>query len=257
MNLLHNGMEAMPSGGGILISTTNVHLDQAVDGFERIPVREYVCISVTDNGIGIPSADLSKIFEPFFTRKAAKKSGTGLGMTIIWATVKDHHGYLDIDSREGQGTNLTIYLPATAESGDQEKRRVVLEDYLGSGTILVVDDVPEQRHITANMLRKIGYTVYTAASGEEAIVMVGKQKFDLIILDMIMPGGIDGLETYQKIQRLVPKQKAIITSGYSQSGRVAEMQGLGAGIFIQKPFTLEQIGMAVKASLNPQGRKEC
>ncbi len=256
MNLLHNGMEAMPAGGRILISTGNVHLDQAVDGYERIPTGEYVCISVTDNGIGIPQADLPKIFEPFFTRKAAKKSGTGLGMTIIWATVKDHHGYLDINSREGQGTRLTIYLPATAESGDLEKRQVVLEDYLGSGTILVVDDVSEQLHITANMLRKIGYTVHTAGSGEAAVAMVEKQNFDLVILDMIMPGGFDGLETYQKILELFPKQKAIISSGYSQSGRVVEMQGLGAGIFIQKPFTLEQIGMAVKTTLNSQGQRE-
>ncbi|MBU1564995.1 MAG: CHASE2 domain-containing protein [Proteobacteria bacterium] len=256
MNLLHNGMEAMPGGGNILVTTSNIHLDQAVDGYEHIPSGEYVCLSVADNGIGIPQPDLPRIFEPFFSRKEAKKSGTGLGMTIIWATVKDHQGYLDIHSQEGQGTVFTIYLPATAASSDHQQNRVVLEDYLGSGTILVVDDVAEQLHITSNMLRKIGYTVFTASSGNEAIAMVGKQQFDLILLDMIMPGGIDGLETYKKILSVSPKQKAIITSGYSKSDRVMEMQDLGAGTFVQKPFTLEQIGVAVKTLLTKPGATE-
>jgi two-component system, cell cycle sensor histidine kinase and response regulator CckA len=249
MNLLHNGMEAMPTGGRILISTSNMSLNAPLDGYERIPAGQYARVSVSDNGIGIANADLPRIFEPFFTRKTTNRSGTGLGMTIIWATVKDHHGYLDLHSREGQGTTLTIYLPATNESVDLQQHRVVLEDYLGSGTILVVDDSPEQLHITANMLKKLGYAVHTAGSGEEALSMVIKQSFDLIILDMIMAGGIDGLEAYKRILRISPQQKAFITSGYSKSERVKEMQELGAGIFVQKPFTLERIGMAVKTAL--------
>jgi PAS domain S-box-containing protein len=249
MNLLHNGMEAMPAGGRIVVATCNIRFDRAVDGYEVIPSGEYVCLSVADSGIGISDADLHKIFEPFFTRKATSKSGTGLGMTIIWATVKDHHGYIDIRSREGQGTTLTVYLPATAESADLQHNRVVLEDYLGSGSILVIDDVAEQLHITASMLRKLGYTVHTCGSGEEAVCMVEKQQFDLIILDMIMPGGMDGLETYKKILKISSGQKAIITSGYSKSERVGEMQELGAGAFVQKPFTMERIGMAIKETL--------
>ena len=249
MNLLHNGMEAMPAGGRIVVATSNIHLDRPVDGYEHIPSGAYVCLSVTDSGIGIPESDLHKIFEPFFTRKSTNRSGTGLGMTIIWATVKDHRGYLDIHSSEGQGTTLTVYLPATTESADLPHNRVVLEDYLGSGAILVVDDVVEQLHITANMLRKIGYTVHTSGSGEEAVSMFEKQQFDLIILDMIMPGGMDGLELYKKILKVSSTQKAIITSGYSKSERVGAMQKLGAEIFVQKPFTMERIGMAVKMTL--------
>ncbi len=249
MNLLHNGMEAMPAGGEILISTRNISLKLSLDGYERIPAGEYVRISVTDNGTGISSVDLPRIFEPFFTRKAMNKSGTGLGMTIIWTTVKDHHGYLDIHSREGEGTTLAIFLPATKENPDLQKNRIMLEDYLGSGSILVVDDVALQRQITANMLSKIGYVVHTAGSGEEAVIMSERQPFDLVILDMIMSEGMDGLETFKKIIQISPKQKAIITSGYSKSARVEEMLKLGADSFVQKPFTMEQLGIAVKTAL--------
>ncbi len=120
----------------------------------------------------------------------------------------------------------------------------------------MVDDVAEQLHITANMLRKLGYTVHTSGSGEEAVCMVEKQQFDLIILDKIMPGGMDGLETYKKILKVSAKQKAIITSGYSRSERVGEMQELGAGAFVQKPFTMERIGMAVKMTLGKPSATE-
>lgn len=252
MNLLHNGMEAMPAGGQIFISTRNISLESGLDGYERIPAGEYVCVSVTDNGTGISNADLPRIFEPFFTRKAMNKSGTGLGMTIIWTTVKDHHGYLDIRSREGEGTTLAIYLPATRENPDQQKNRIVLEDYLGTGSILVVDDVALQQQITANMLSKIGYAVLTAGSGEEAVIMSESQPFDLVILDMIMPGGMDGLETFKQIVRISPKQKVMITSGYAKSARVEEMLKLGADAFLQKPFTMEQLGIAVKTALAGQ-----
>lgn len=249
MNLLHNGMEAMPAGGRIVISTDNVSLPTTFNGYERIPPGRYVCVSVADNGIGIPQADLPKIFEPFFTRKATEQSGTGLGMTIIWATIKDHHGYLDIHSMEGQGTALTVYLPATDEHSEPQQQRVVLEDYLGSETILIVDDDPEHLHIAENMLCKLGYTVHTASGGEQALRVIEVQPVDLVVLDMIMPGGPDGLDTYTKMLGIIATQKILITSGYSQPERFKEIQELGVDIFLQKPFTLEQLGMAVKAAL--------
>ena len=249
MNLLHNAMEAVPTEGKIILATGNIDLHRAIEGYEHIPAGIYVCLSVCDNGTGISQADLPKIFEPFFSRKKMHKSGTGLGMTIIWATVKDHWGYVDIHSREGHGTTFNIYLPATREPTDLPHNRPVLDDYLGSGSILVVDDVPEQLQLTKNMLEKLGYNVETAESGETAVAMTVKQSFDLIILDMIMPGGMDGLETYRKIISIHPDQKAIITSGYSKSEHVGEMQSLGAGIFVQKPYSLERLGMAVKTTL--------
>ena len=249
MNLLHNAMEAIPANGKIILATGNIDLHRAIEGYEHIPAGIYVCLSVCDNGTGISQADLPKIFEPFFSRKTMHTSGTGLGMTIIWATIKDHRGYVDIHSREGHGTTFNIYLPATRETAALPDNRPVLEDYLGSGSILVVDDVPEQLQLAKNMLEKLGYSVETAESGETAVAMTANQSFDLIILDMIMPGGMNGLETYAKIIAIHPGQKAIITSGYSKSEHVGEMQTLGAGIFVQKPYSLERLGMAVKTTL--------
>ncbi len=250
MNLLHNALEAMPAGGRIIISTCNTCLDSSFDGYELIPAGEYVCLSVADNGVGIRHADLHRIFEPFYTRKATDRSGTGLGMTVIWATIKDHDGYLDICSQEGKGTTLTIYLPATKEDVDLREDRIVLDDYIGSETILVVDDNADQLDITKNILVKLGYNVLVAANGQEAVATIQKQSVDLVILDMIMPGGLDGLETYREILRIAPNQLAIINSGFSESERVKEIQRLGAGLYVQKPFTMERIGMAVRKELS-------
>ena len=250
MNTLSNGLVAMPAGGDILISTTNVYIGTHLEGYETIPEGEYVCLSVSDSGVGISADDLKHIFEPFYTKKSLHLSGTGLGMTIVWATIKDHKGYIDIKSEEGLGTTFKFYLPTTRESIKRQQRRIVLHDYLGSETILIVDDAPEQLEIAENMLTKLGYTVHTAISGEKALEQIKYQPVDLVILDMIMPGGLDGLETYQEIIQLFPKQKAIITSGFSESTRVKSLLRLGAGDYVQKPYTMEKLGMAVRGELD-------
>lgn len=249
MNILHNAMEAMDAGGDIIISTTNTYVDTYLSGYESIPEGEYVCASITDSGAGINEVDLKRIFEPFYTRKSLGGSGTGLGMTVIWATVKDHKGFIDIESKEGHGTTLKIYLPTTREKADEVQPQPILDDYLGSETILIVDDIPEQLEIAHAMLIKLGYTVFTATSGEEAIEIIGKQVVDLVILDMIMPGGLDGLETYLGIIELNPNQKAIIASGYSESDRVIKLKELGVKNYIQKPYTMEAFGLSIRKEL--------
>ncbi len=250
MNLLNNGLEAMPAGGDIFVSTSNMYVDTQLEGFENIPEGEYVCISITDSGVGIPQDDLKQIFEPFYTKKSMHLSGTGLGMTIVWATIKDHKGYIDLQSEEGRGTIFKLYLPTTRENFPANHRKLVLDDYLGSETILIVDDIPEQLDIAKNMLNKLGYSVYSATSGQKALETIKRQPVELVILDMIMPGGLDGLETYQQIIRLYPEQKAIITSGFSESDRVKKLLQLGVGSYVQKPYTLEKLGMAVRDELD-------
>ncbi len=250
MNVLHNALEAMPAGGEIVISTSNTYVDTYIDGYEDIPEGEYICTTVSDNGVGIPEKDLGRIFEPFYTKKSMEKSGTGLGMTVIWATMKDHKGYIDIISKEGQGTTLKMYLPSTREQVNTQQRRIVLDDYIGSEDILIVDDIAEQLEIAENMLAKLGYTVCKASSGEKALELIKRQRVDLVVLDMIMPGGLDGLETYREIIQLYPKQKAIITSGFSESERVKKLQNLGAGSYVQKPYTMEKLGMVVREELD-------
>ena len=254
MNLVTNAVDAMPAGGNITISTRDTYIDKAHNGFEVIPEGEYAILEVSDNGIGMPVSDLAKIFEPFYTKKVLGRSGTGLGMSVVWGTVKDHDGFIDIQTEEGLGTTFTLYFPAS-RTEIESQASVRVEDYLGKGeSILIIDDASEQRALTARMMQRLGYEVQTAASGEDAVELIKNGTYDLLILDMIMPPGMDGLETYRQIIDIVPNQRAIIASGYAETERVHETQRIGAGGYVKKPFTLEKIGLAVRAELDCNGR---
>jgi len=250
MNMLTNAAEAMPAGGTVRVSSRNCYLDQQLDGYEVIPSGEYVQVTVSDEGVGVAEEDLHRVFEPFFSRKTLRRSGSGLGMTVIWATVKDHGGFINLQSRQGEGTRIELYLPITRESELEVNQGIALENYQGTEQVLVVDDAPEQLQIAASMLGKLGYRVTSVPSGEAAVNHLQRASADLVVLDMIMPGGMDGLETYTRIVELRPGQKAIITSGYSESHRVKKLQELGGGAYVAKPYTLQQIGVAVRGELD-------
>jgi two-component system cell cycle sensor histidine kinase/response regulator CckA len=206
-------------------------------------------------GIGMPPSDLDKIFEPFYTKKVMGRSGTGLGMSVVWGTVKDHEGFFDITTQEGTGTTFVLYFPAS-RSEREVPRSVYIDDYLGKGeSVLIVDDAPEQRDLAGRMMQRLGYDVHTADSGEAAVALIKNETYDLLILDMIMPPGMNGLETYRQILTIVPDQKAIIASGYAETERVHEAQQLGAGSYIKKPYTLEKIGLAVRSELDREAEK--
>ncbi len=250
MNLLHNAFEANLVQGTVLVTTRNRYIDRSLDALESIPEGEYAVLGVSDTGIGIEAQDLKRIFEPFFTKKKLGKSGTGLGMTLVWSTVKDHGGFIDVQSADGKGSVFDVYFPATREGVSPEAGPLALEDCLGTEKVLVVDDVQEQREITSIMLQKLGYSVHAVASGEEALAYLEHQQADILILDVIMEPGIDGCETYRRILRDHPGQKAIIVSGYSESELVHEAQRMGAGAYVRKPFTLSQIARALRAELD-------
>ncbi len=250
MNLLTNAAEAMPAGGKIKLCSYNNSFDTPLMRYEEIPAGEYVCVSVADEGVGISSEDIHRIFEPFYSKKSMGRSGSGLGMTVIWVTIKDHGGYIDLQSREGEGTCFVLYLPATRDQTEVLTKRNVLEDYIGKEKVLIVDDVPEQLQIAGNMLTKLGYAVTAVASGEEAVEYLRSHTVDLVVLDMVMPNGIDGLETYKRIVEIHPGQRAIIASGYSESERVKALQKMGVGVYVQKPYTLEKLGVAVRRELD-------
>jgi len=251
MNLISNAAEAMPEGGTISISTENRYIDTPIRGYDDVKEGDYVTLIVSDTGIGIPLEDIEKIFEPFYTKKVMGRSGTGLGMAVVWGTVKDHNGYIDVQSREGGGTTFALYFPVTREELAKEKLHLSLEDIKGRGeSVLVVDDIQEQREIASSMLKKVGYSVTSVSSGEEAVDYMKNNSADLLILDMIMDPGIDGLDTYKKILELHPGQKAIIASGFSETKRVKEAQRLGAGSYVKKPYILEKIGLAVRTELD-------
>jgi len=251
MNLVSNACEAMPEGGQILIETQNRYFDVPPDGHENFREGDYVVLSVSDTGIGIAPDEINRIFEPFYTKKVMGRSGTGLGMAVVWGAVKDHNGHIDVESLPGEGTTFTITFPATREQLAAESKDIRIENFRGNGErILVVDDVPEQREVASKILSSLGYEVSLAASGEEAVQFMSANSAELVLLDMIMhTGKLDGLETYREITRLHPQQKAIITSGFSETKRVKKAQKLGAGQYVRKPYTLQKIGLAVKKEL--------
>lgn len=237
-------------GGDIAITTDNRYIDRDQRGFERIPEGEYTVLEVSDTGIGMLTSDLERIFEPFYTKKAMGRSGTGLGMSVVWGTLRDHEGYIDIQTEEGRGTTFQLFFPVTRQE-KQISETVYIDDYLGRGeSILVVDDSPEQRALASRMLQRLRYDVSTASSGENALSAIQEARYNLVVLDMIMPPGWDGLETYQAILEHQPHQKAIIASGYSENERVRAMQQIGAGEYVKKPYTLEKFGLAVRKELD-------
>lgn len=252
MNLVSNAAEAMPDGGKISVSLGNRYLDKELQGYDlSIEEGDYVVLKVSDDGIGISEKDLKKIFEPFYTKKEMGRSGTGLGMTVVWGTVKDHGGYIKIDSNEEGGTTFELFFPATRRDAAVPKTDTLISDYIGNGEkILVIDDVKEQREIASALLTTLGYSVDTVSSGEDAVEFLKRESVDLLLLDMIMAPGIDGLDTYKEVIKLHPGMKSVIASGFSETDRVRDAQKLGAGAYIKKPYTLEKIGMAVKSELN-------
>jgi PAS domain S-box-containing protein len=250
MNLVTNASEAIEDHGTVAISTSNQYLDVALKGYEDVSKGEYVLLSVSDDGSGISPEDLEKIFEPFFTKKVMGRSGTGLGLTVVWNTVQDHGGYINVRSGEG-GTVLELYFPVCRDEVSNEKKEISIEEYLGHGeNILVVDDEKNQREIAYHLLTRLGYSAAAVSSGEESIEYLKKHSADLIILDMIMPKGINGRETYERIVKIHPKQRAIIASGFAETEDVNAIRKLGAGTYIKKPYTLEKIGLAIKKELD-------
>ena len=255
MNLVSNAAEAMPDGGEIFLSTDNRYVDQPLKGYSTVMEGDYVVLKIVDHGIGMTESDMERIFEPFFTKKKMGRSGTGLGMAVVWGTVKDHQGYIEVKSALEEGTTIEIYIPATRKISDEIGQDFTFDELKGSNeTIMVVDDVEVQRKIALGMLTRLGYNVVSVASGEEAVSYLKKHSVDLILLDMIMDPGIDGLETYKRIIKINPAQKAVIVSGFSRTEAIKEAQRLGAGPYVKKPYTAFEIGRVLKtelASKNP------
>ena len=250
MNLISNAAEAQLGGGTIRISTSNLHLGSPLRGYDQVEKGDYLVLSVEDEGSGIEPDDLKRIFEPFFTKKVMGRSGTGLGMAVVWGTVQDHGGYIDIDSTPGKGTRFDLYFPVSRDIPLPPPESLSLDHIQGKGeTILIVDDVREQRQIAEMLLQRLGYQTACAASGEEAVAWLKEHKADLLLLDMIMEPGMDGHETYKQILSFRPGQKAVIASGFSRTLQVKQTLELGAGQYLKKPYTIEKIGLAVKTEL--------
>ena len=249
MNLVSNAAEAIEGSGNVTISTMNRYVDKPLRGYDDVNTGEYAILAVSDDGPGISSGDLERIFEPFYTKKVMGRSGTGLGLAVVWNVVQDHKGYIDVTT-DKNGTTFKLYFPITRKKISAHHLSLRIKDYKGNGeTILVVDDVRSQREISCMILDTLGYKTEAESSGEEAVEYLKENSVDLILLDMIMDPGINGRETYERIVKIHPNQKAIIVSGFAETDEVKAAQKLGAGQYIKKPITLERIGLAVKEEL--------
>lgn len=243
MNLISNAMEAIEGEGNIYIQLDRVHLDTQPVNFDKWRAGDYVELKVRDTGVGIASEYQERIFEPFFSHKVMGKSGTGLGMSVVWGSVEDHNGVINVDSSVGVGTTFQLLFPLVQEPIKVQGKQLEQPLQNGNGeTVLVVDDSGEQRLIAADILRHLGYKAITLSSGEGAVDFLRNNSVDLLILDMFMEPGISGLETFRRIMEFKPGQKAVIASGFSKQESIEKARSLGVADFIIKPYSVERIG---------------
>ncbi|MGB5684510.1 MAG: ATP-binding protein [Candidatus Electrothrix sp.] len=250
VNLITNAAEAIGSGtnGTVVISTLNQYVD-ATANTEHMKKGDYLILTVQDTGPGIPPTELEHIFEPFYTKKVMGRSGTGLGLTVAWNTMKDHNGKILVESND-TGTCFQLYFPVRKEEGCIYLKADNVDKLAGHGErILLVDDEKESLDVAREMLEALGYTVETVCSGEQAVQFIKDTPVDLIVLDMLMEPGINGRQTYEEILKLHPGQKAVIASGFSESEDVQATLQLGGGGFVKKPYSMCQLGRAVRGAL--------
>ena len=250
MNLISNAMESLDANGQVLITTENRASADLQNGKQKPKAGPHVVLKITDNGSGIAPKDIEKIYDPFYTKKSMGRSGTGLGMTVVWNAVQDHGAHIHVESACGRGTTFTLSFPVTAPqpeiSGAIRPPKPVGKE---SASILVVDDSKEHRQMATQYLTDLGYECAAAVGGLAAVHHIKENRVDLAVLDMVMNPGPDGLDTYERMLRHNPDLKAILISGFPETKRVRKAQHLGAGPFIQKPFNFEEFGTAVQREL--------
>ena len=249
LNILVNAWHAMPGGGEIFLKTANVDIDATVVRPYRIDPGPYVCMSITDTGIGMDQATQQRIFEPFFTTKEMGR-GTGLGLASAYGIIKNHGGFIEADSAPGEGATFRIYLPASGKAVLEEEESVT-ELFKGDETVLLIDDEQVIIEVGQEILKALGYNVLVATSGYEALKIFRRKKdaIGLVILDMVMPG-LSGGETFDQLKTIKPDVRVLLCSGYSLSGQATEILDRGCSGFIQKPFKLKELSIKLREILD-------
>jgi signal transduction histidine kinase/ActR/RegA family two-component response regulator len=251
LNLYVNASDAMPNGGDLFLKTMNVtHKDMRGKPYEVKP-GNYVLLTAKDTGVGMDKKTMEHIFDPFFTTKGLAR-GTGLGLASVYGTVKGHGGYIDVESKKGHGTIFSIYLPAS-EKRVEEPAKSAEKIIEGSGTILLVDDEEIVLDVGVQLLKALGYTVLEAKGGREAVEIYRerKDKIDMVLLDMIMPG-MGGAEAYDRMKEINPEIKVLLSSGYSIDGQATEILERGCNGFIQKSFNMKELSRGIREILDKE-----
>jgi CheY-like chemotaxis protein len=251
-NLVINADQAMPEGGVIEIRVKNV----VVSSKDALPLEEgkYVRVTVKDQGIGISKQHISKIFDPYYT---TKQKGSGLGLATCYSIVVRHDGHIAVESEPGVGTSFHIYLPATpgrVRKKGKEKGKAALP----AGRVLVMDDEPTVLEAAVLVLESLGQEAQGAADGSEAVklykrAMKSGKPFDAVILDLTVPGGMGGRETVEKLQKIDPEIKAIVSSGYSNDPVMANFKEYGFSGVVSKPYQIEEIKNVLHGVMKKNG----
>ena len=250
LNLFVNAGDAMPSGGDIVLKTKNVtHKDIKGKVFGPRP-GNYVLLTVTDTGIGMDKDTMERVFDPFFTTKKMGH-GTGLGLASTYGIVKGHGGYIEIDSKENQGTTFSIYLPASGKHVQGALKPSVDQPMKGTETVLLVDDEEGVVEVGRDLLSAMGYRVLSARDGKEAVELYRERHddIDIVLLDMVMPK-MGGSEAYDLMKEIDPDVKVLLSSGYSLDGTASEILERGCDSFIQKPFNAKDLSGRIRDVLD-------
>jgi PAS domain S-box-containing protein len=253
-NLCINAKDAMPKGGHLTITTRNVELDALYcKPYDDVIPGKYVRISISDDGEGMPQEVQERIFEPFFTTKEPGK-GTGLGLAVVYGIIKNHHGHITVYSAPGRGTEFKIFIPTSNDEENAKNEIEPLDIPLigGTETILIIDDEEAIKAIGKEILERHGYNVIDVDRGEEGLKIYKKNKIDLVLLDLIMPG-MSGTRVLKELMKIDPNAKVIVASGYSANGPIRDALGEGAKQFIDKPYTLRQLVTTIRDVLDDKG----
>jgi len=242
LNLYVNAWQAMPGGGDLYLSTSNIVLEENRSKNCNGKSGQYVKISITDTGVGMDEKTKERIFEPFFTTKEMGR-GTGLGLASVYGIIENHNGFINVYSEKGQGSTFNIHLPVSPHKGTKDQKTQQNKKISGgTETILLVDDESLILEVGKDLLEALGYTVFTAQNGTTALDIYKQLKnaVDLIILDMVMPE-MNGGEIFDELKKINPAVKVLLSSGYSINGQASRIISRGCVGFIQKPFTIREI----------------
>ncbi len=248
MNLFINAADAMPAGGDLFLKTMNVTHEDLGDKPYTPKSGDYIVLKAKDTGTGMDQKIIERIFEPFFSTKELGR-GSGLGLASVYGIVKGHGGYIDVESKKGEGATFNIYLPAS-EKSIQKTSEISDRIMGGNETILLVDDEALVIDVGVQLLEKLGYTVFEAQNGRDAIRIFTEpnRTIDMLILDIVMPD-MGGGEVYDQIKRIDPNVKVLLSSGYSIDGQATEILNRGCEGFIQKPFNMEDLSKKIREVL--------
>jgi nitrogen-specific signal transduction histidine kinase len=252
VNLVINARDAMRRGGRLVLTTSRQVLAAEASGVnpEGRP-GQFVCLTVADTGCGMNAETLSHMFEPFFTTKETGQ-GTGLGLATVYGIIKQHHGWVLVESRLGQGSTFTIFLPGVTEPSKPPPEEIPSAMSLGHETILVVEDEPALRELVVNILQLCGYRIYQAGTGPEALKVWGqhKEEIQLLLTDMVMPQGMSGGQLAERLQAEDPGLKVIYTSGYSPGMAGKDIALLEGFNFLAKPYSPRRLAHLVRECLD-------